>query len=74
MNNSDISGILFVGLAAVLYFLPLWVAAARGCKAGAGIGVVNLFLGWTFIGWVVALAWAACGETKAASPVQPATR
>ncbi len=58
------SGIVWVGLIAVLYFLPLWIAAARHCKAGAGIGVVNIFLGWTFIGWVVALAWAACGEPK----------
>jgi hypothetical protein len=56
------TGILLVGLLAVIYFIPLFVAAARDCKAGAGIGVVNLFLGWTFIGWVVALAWAACGE------------
>mgnify|MGYP002359935282 CR=1 FL=1 len=25
----------------------------------SGIGIVNLFLGWTLIGWVVAAAWAA---------------
>jgi len=64
VNGSSVDGIVLVGLIAVLYFLPLWVAASRRCKAGAGIGVVNIFLGWTFIGWVVALAWAACGEQK----------
>jgi len=51
-------------LVAVVYFLPIWVAASRNCKAGAGIAVVDIFLGWTFVGWVVALAWAACGERK----------
>jgi hypothetical protein len=54
--------VLVVGL----YLLPSFVAANRKCKAGAGIAVINIFLGWTFIGWVVALAWASCGEVKAA--------
>ena len=26
--------------------------------------MVNLFLGWTFLGWVVALAWAFSDNTK----------
>ena len=49
-----------VGLA--LYFVPTMVAVTRNCKARNGIEVVNLFLGWTIVGWVVALAWAASGE------------
>jgi hypothetical protein len=44
------------------YLLPCLVATMRNCKAWGGIAVVNVFLGWTFIGWVVALAWAASGE------------
>ena len=56
--------ILLLGL---LYFVPVAVAGMRGCKAYAGIAVVNIFLGWTLVGWVVALAWAACGETKEAA-------
>jgi hypothetical protein len=63
--------IVLIGIVGVIYFLPLWVAFTRKCKAGAGIGVVNLFLGWTFIGWVVALAWAACGEPKPNAPNLP---
>jgi hypothetical protein len=51
-------------LIAVAYFLPVWISISRNCKAGAGIAVVDIFLGWTFVGWVVALAWAACGERK----------
>jgi hypothetical protein len=49
---------------AALYFVPVGVSMARNCKSGGGIAVVNIFLGWTFIGWVVALAWAASGEPK----------
>jgi hypothetical protein len=59
-----IPGLLLILAAAVIYFLPTLVAGVRGCKAGAGIVIVNIFLGWTFIGWVVALAWAAAGERK----------
>jgi hypothetical protein len=56
--------LLFLG-AVICYFAPAFVATARNCKAIDGILVVNVFLGWTFIGWVVALAWAASGETRA---------
>ena len=48
--------VLLIGLVA-LYFLPSFVAAGRD-GAGGPI-VLNLFLGWTLLGWVVALAWAA---------------
>lgn len=41
----------------LIYFLP--TIAGRKHPHAAGIFVVNLFLGWTLIGWVVALAWAA---------------
>lgn len=40
-----------------LYFLPAIIAAIRRSRANP-VFVVNLFLGWTFIGWVVALAMA----------------
>lgn len=43
------------------YFLPTIVAACRNRRNGVSIAVVNLFLGWTCIGWVVAMAWA-CAE------------
>lgn len=39
-----------------LYFLPSIVALMRG--RFASVFVVNLFLGWTLVGWVAALAWA----------------
>ncbi|MBT6188056.1 MAG: superinfection immunity protein [Candidatus Marinimicrobia bacterium] len=42
----------------VLYFLPTIKAWDRDNKNRMAIFVLNLLLGWTFIGWVVALVWA----------------
>lgn len=41
-----------------LYFVPSIVAVARKVTHQGSVIVINLFLGWTFIGWVVALAMA----------------
>lgn len=40
----------------VLYFLPSIIAYRRNNNFSA-ILVLNLFLGWTFVFWVVSLAW-----------------
>jgi Superinfection immunity protein len=40
------------------YFLPTIVASVNRKKNLAAIFALNLFLGWSFIGWVIALVWA----------------
>ena len=50
-------GVFFV-CAAALYFTPALVAKARRKENVIAISVLNLFLGWTVIGWVGALVWA----------------
>jgi hypothetical protein len=40
-----------------IYFLPGIVAHMRDHPQENPIVVLNLFLGWTLIGWVVALVW-----------------
>lgn len=40
------------------YFLPTIVAFARRKDNAGGVFVLNFFLGWTLIGWVVCLVWA----------------
>jgi hypothetical protein len=52
-------GLLCLILLIGLYFLPLIIAATRHHHQTAAIAVLDLFLGWTFIGWVLALIWAA---------------
>jgi Superinfection immunity protein len=47
---------VMVVLSAAIYFIPTIVARGKPCSAS--VFVVNLFLGWTLVGWVVALAWA----------------
>lgn len=42
----------------VLYWLPTLIAVARRTRSALGVAVVNCFLGWTVIGWIVALVWA----------------
>ncbi len=47
-----------------LHFLPTIVAALRNSRHTVAIFFVNLFLGWTVLGWIVALIWAATSEPK----------
>ena len=58
----------------MLYFLPIWVAYARKHHNTAAIGALNLFLGWTFLGWVGALIWSFTAvrlDTSTPSQSQP---
>jgi hypothetical protein len=41
----------------VPYFLPSIIAFSRGKDNAAGVFILNFFLGWTLIGWVVCLVW-----------------
>lgn len=47
--------LLVIGVA--VYFLPLIIAGARERLVGP-VFVLNLFLGWTLLGWVVAMVMA----------------
>ncbi|MEO1038003.1 MAG: superinfection immunity protein [Pseudomonadota bacterium] len=44
-------------LAVLLHFLPTLIALLRGHHNGFAIFLTNLLLGWTVIGWIVALIW-----------------
>jgi len=48
-----------------LYFVPTIIAIARSMKNKGSTIVINIFLGWTIIGWIVALAMA-CGKNDPA--------
>jgi uncharacterized membrane protein YbhN (UPF0104 family) len=50
-------GVIVLLLLLVGYFLPFTIALARKHVDSTAIFVLNLFLGWTFIGWVIALVW-----------------
>jgi hypothetical protein len=46
------------GFGLLMYFLPTVIAAARGKRDVGAIFVLNFFLGWTFVGWIISLVWA----------------
>ena len=58
--------ILTIGaiLCLMIYFLPWIVAKCRGHQSSLAIFVCNLFLGWTFLGWVGSLVWACMPTTR----------
>ena len=41
-----------------LYFVPLFIASIRKHEQIVALGALNLLLGWTFIGWALAIVWA----------------
>ena len=49
--------VAFVTGAFLLYLLPTIIAVMRKKENAGAIAIVNLLLGWTFIGWVIALVW-----------------
>ena len=54
---------VFIFILIVLYFVPLIVALLRNHKQIGMVAVINIFLGWTLIFWVVALA-IACSHSE----------
>jgi hypothetical protein len=52
-------------VAVLLYFLPTVIALSRGHLSALAIFFLNLFLGWTLIGWIIALIWSCTGNTQA---------
>jgi Superinfection immunity protein len=55
------------GFGLVLYFLPTILAFARSKRDAVSILVLNLFLGWTAIGWIIALVWALKADSQSRS-------
>jgi hypothetical protein len=47
---------IFLTILALMYFLPTILAAHRG-HGVAGIFLLNIFLGWTVIGWIALFVW-----------------
>lgn len=59
----------FFLLAPVLYFYPMYEAYIHKQPNFFSIFALNLFLGWTLVGWVVALVWA----VKSQDPIKTVT-
>jgi RsiW-degrading membrane proteinase PrsW (M82 family) len=56
--------LLFFILAFCVYFLPAIIAKTRKHKNTIPIELVNIFFGWTLLGWVIALIWSTMHDEK----------
>jgi hypothetical protein len=65
-----LEGIGVIVIILVLYFLPSIIAVYRKVPNAGSIIVINVLLGWTFIGWVIAMAMAA-RDPRTAMPGPP---
>lgn len=63
------NGIWFIAVL-VLYFVPTLVIIRKGLRTGYAntAVIINLALGWTLVGWVVALAMAFAAKPKYMCP------
>jgi ABC-type transport system involved in cytochrome c biogenesis permease component len=48
----------------LIYMLPWLIAMLRDHHNRSAICVLNLLLGWTALGWIIALVWALTNPPK----------
>lgn len=58
MLESIASLFILIAVAMAAYMLPSFVAFARGHHQRLAITTLNIFFGWSLLGWVAALVWA----------------
>lgn len=56
--------ITYLILTLLFYVIPMIIALIRGHRQTLAISVTNIILGWTIVGWIVALIWSCTAYTK----------
>jgi hypothetical protein len=59
-----VGGVLAIILVVGGYFLPSIIAKSRKHHQYSPILLINVFLGWTLLGWFVALVWSVSAVKK----------
>jgi Superinfection immunity protein len=57
-SSSPVLSFLVMVLLSAAYFIPSVVAFLRAHRSKVAILTLNILLGWSVIGWIVALVWA----------------
>ena len=57
-GDDGAAGGIVIAIILIVYLLPSFVAYARKVPSKHAILALNIFLGWTLIGWVISLVWA----------------
>lgn len=58
-DGSGTMAVLLFIVGLIFYFIPALNASRRKHTNSVAVFLLNLFLGWTLVGWVVALVWSA---------------
>ncbi len=66
-NTVEVVFAWIFALLTFLYMLPWAIAATRGKQDSMMIAVINFFLGWSIVGWIVALVMACSSNPPPAS-------
>jgi hypothetical protein len=74
MDFTPVEIVYWVLLGSGLYFLPSMVAWRRLLKTAPQITKINAALGWTLVGWIVALVWAIRRSSRMRKPSNAAYR
>jgi hypothetical protein len=57
MRFTTFGWVVVVCLSAAIYFIPAIIASVRKHQNETAIGLINLLLGWTVLGWLAAFIW-----------------
>lgn len=52
----------------IIYFIPALIAVLESRKNTGAIVAINILLGWTFIGWIIAFIWALVKDNETKNP------
>jgi uncharacterized membrane protein (DUF485 family) len=64
LNAAFFEGLIYAIIILFGCFLPALIAARRRHLNSSAITVLNLFLGWTVLGWIISLVWSMTANTK----------
>lgn len=59
---SDTTIVLYFVILLVTYILPMIVAINRNHRNKLAISMLNILLGWSLIGWIIAMVWACTSD------------
>jgi hypothetical protein len=63
--GASILALIFIIVGIGAYFVPGIIAQVRHVPNSGSVWIINIFLGWTFVGWIVALAMACRSQLPA---------
>lgn len=62
--------IYYTLLIVFLYGLPTLAAWSRKHRSALAITFLNLILGWTVLGWLIAMVWSLTGNVREEAPAK----